>query len=76
MSRYFMPEKSNERHSAVEKPKIDVKSKPKIKKKFDISLDDDDNLFDPHHGPAPIPIEVLQKYQRGKRLDAVSSKSF
>ena len=66
MSRYYLSEKDgeNKRHNFPKSKII------KRDKKEDFSLDD--QVFDPYHGSVPIPKNVLEKYQRGKRLDAVN----
>lgn len=70
MSRYYLPEKENEGTKEIKKHDFSQSKKIKDKKKQGSSSDGE--YFDPYHGPAPIPKSVLEKYQRGKRLDVVS----
>lgn len=70
MSRYYLPEKESEGTKERKKHDFSQSKNIKDKKKQGSSLERE--YFDPYHGPAPIPKSVLEKYQRGKRLDVVS----
>lgn len=72
MSRYFAPEKSDDKHEDTnQKKKIRIQQKVKTLNDYSGEVEE----FDPYHGPAPISIEILKKYQRGKKLDTRGIKT-